>query len=57
MGPEMMSWFRDADGETFVWALIAAAIIVGTCYGLWYWDRFLNQVHENENLRDSDSQK
>ncbi|WP_206922885.1 hypothetical protein [Alicyclobacillus suci] len=47
-----MSWFRDADGETFVWALIAAAIIVGTCYGLWYWDRFLNQVHENERFAE-----
>ncbi|GMA65021.1 hypothetical protein NZD89_06425 [Alicyclobacillus fastidiosus] len=53
MGPEMMSWFTDMETETAVWIGIGSAMIIGTFFGLWYWDRFLNQLHENENLRDN----
>ena len=53
LGPEMMSWFTDMETETVVWIGIGSAMITGTFFGLWYWDRFLNQLHENENLRDN----
>ncbi|GMA59602.1 hypothetical protein GCM10025859_00420 [Alicyclobacillus fastidiosus] len=48
VGPEMMSWFTGMEND----AIYRECMIAGTFFGIWYWDRFLNRVHENENIRD-----
>lgn len=44
----MIAAILEANGETIIWMIIATVIIAGTFLGMWYWDGFLDRLHERE---------